>query len=92
VGEVWYYTYTVEEIDTTKGYVLDGESVDVYDQDGYYLGTTTLYWPRLSLGWDTLDDGWAILTMTFSSATYGSAEHSLEYPSYGCGIRSVDRG
>jgi len=91
VGQVWTYTYTLEEPATTRGYVLDGEQVDVYDQDGYYLGTPTLHWPRLALTWETLDSGIATLTMTFSSASYGSADHVLEYPDYSCAIRSADR-
>ena len=90
-GQGWTYTYTLEEPDTTNGYVLDGGQVDIYDQDGYYLGTTTLRWPRLALTWDTLDGGIATLTMTFNSATHGSADHAIEYPDYGCAIRSADR-
>ena len=85
------YTFTLEEPGATKGYVLNGENVGFYDEQGEFLGVATLYWPSLTLTYDSENGGKATLTMTFSSASYGSADLSIYYPDYGCEVRYIDR-
>jgi hypothetical protein len=89
VGTVVPYTYTLQEIGSNKGFINDGEVLRVIDQKGLILGMVTLHWPTITVSFVNEFQGFATLTMSFSSPDTGAGDLSILYS--GCSIRYEDR-